>query len=83
MSKFYGQVFGASDTPATRRGHNDITVSAQSWRGSVQTSLWYNDNDELCVRLGISDQSSSYGDSYFYGTLSDLKHKLNPELNTR
>lgn len=79
MSKFYGQVFGASDTPATRRGHQNITVSAQSWDGSVQTSLWYNNDNDLCVSLGISDTSSSNGYSYFNGTLSELKRTLKSE----
>ena len=79
MSKFYGQVFGASDTPATRRGHDNITVSAQSWNGSVQTSLRYDNNDELRVNIGIADGSSSNGYTYFDGTISELKKTLKHE----
>ena len=79
MAKFYGQVFGQAKTEASRRGSRDIKVSAQSWNGSVITTLYYNDNDDLMVNLSISDGSSCYGYTHFDGTLEELKARLKGE----
>lgn len=76
MSKFYGTVHGdASQTDGTRRGFRSIKVAAQSWDGSVITSMHYCNND-LMVGLDFSDDSSTYGQSLFYGTFQELKDKL-------
>ena len=76
MSKFYGTVHGdASQTDGTRRGFRSIKVAAQSWDGSVITSMHYRNND-LMVGLDFSDDSSTYGQSLFYGTFQELKDKL-------
>lgn len=76
MSKFYGTVHGdASQTDGTRRGFRSIQVAAQSWDGSVITSMHYCDND-LMVNLEFADDSSTYGQSLFYGTFQELKDKL-------
>lgn len=76
MSKFYGTVHGdASQTDGTRRGFRSIKVAAQSWDGSVITSMHYCNND-LMVNLDFSDDSSTYGQSLFYGTFQELKDKL-------
>lgn len=75
MSKFYGTVSGSARTEATRRGFNSIKVAAQSWDGSVITSMHYHGND-LMVGLDFSDDSSTYGQSLFYGTFQELKDKL-------
>ena len=77
MSKFYGTVHGdASQTDGTRRGFQSITVAAQSWHGSVITSMHYGHDGALMVELSTSDDSSTYGQSLFYGTFQDLKDKL-------
>lgn len=76
MSKFSGQVQGSAQTPASRRGTNDIEVSAQSWDGSVITRLHYDNENRLIVELFIGDGSSFCGQSYFYGTIEELKNKL-------
>ena len=76
MARFYGQVFGQAKTEASRRGSRNIKVSAQSWNGSVITTLYYNDNDDLMVNLSISDGSSCYGYTHFDGTLEELKERL-------
>ena len=78
MSAFYGTVHGNAKTEATRRGHKDIKVSAQSWNGSVITRLYYN-GDDLNVELQISDDSSTTGYTYFNGTIEELKNKLKGE----
>lgn len=76
MSKFYGTVHGdASQTDGTRRGFRSIKVAAQSWDGSVITSMHYHGND-LMVGLDFSDDSSTCGQSLFYGTFQELKDKL-------
>ena len=77
MSKFYGTVHGdASQTDGTRRGFRSIKVAAQSWDGSVITSMHYGHDDALMVDLSCSDDSSTYGQSLFYGTFQELKDKL-------
>lgn len=80
MSKFYGQVSGQAETTATRRGSKDIKVSAQSWDGSIQTRLYYNDKDELMVDLTYSDGSDFYGYRLFYGTFKELLKKFGVEV---
>lgn len=77
MSKFYGTVHGdASQTDGTRRGVRSIKVAAQSWDGSLITSMHYGHDDALMVDLSTSDDSSTYGQSIFYGTLDELKERL-------
>ena len=79
MSKFYGQVFGAANTSASRRGHNEIHVSAQSYDGSVIVRLNYSKAGKLMVDLQMSDGSSTLGHTEFYGTFEDLQKKLRGE----
>lgn len=76
MSRFYGTICGCSKTEATRRGHQNIKVSAQSYDGSVITVLNYNSDGELVVSIELNDDTSSSGDSYlpsFHGTFDQLK----------
>ena len=75
MSAFYETIIGCAQTPATRRGHNEIKVAAQSWNGSVSTRLYY-EGDELMVDLQIAEGSSVYGYTVFNGTLDELKSRL-------
>lgn len=79
MSAFYGTVIGSANTAATRRGSKDIKVAAQSWNGSVITRMHYNEEDELIVDLQISDGSGTSGLTFFYGTIDELKERLEPE----
>lgn len=78
MSAFYGTVCGNAKTEATRRGHKEIKVSAQSWNGSIITRLYYN-GDDLNVELQISDGSATSGYTFFNGTIDELKSKLKGE----
>lgn len=75
MSAFYGTVIGSADTNATRRGHHDIKVAAQSWNGSVITRLYYNEGT-LMVDIQISEDSATSGYTAFCGTLAELKRRL-------
>ena len=76
MSKFYGQVFGASQTEATRRGHRSIRTAAQSYDGSVITELSYNDEGKLMVDVSADNYSTSCGSRIFYGTYEEFVAKL-------
>ena len=76
MAKFYGQVYGQAQTVATRQGSRNIQVSAQSWDGSVITYLEYDKDNQLEVTISIADGSSSYGYTYFRGSLEELKERL-------
>lgn len=62
MSLFYGTLEG-SRGPATRCGtrNSGIKASAQSYDGSVITSLRYDDNERLMVRVQLNKNSSCYG----------------------
>lgn len=75
MSKFYGQVFGAAKTVATRRGHSQIITSAQSFDGSVITRLYYK-NGELMVNIELAPESSCVGLTAFNGTFAEYAKKL-------
>ena len=76
MSKFYGTVDGASQTCATRRGHDHIHVAAQSYDGSIITRLSYNHDGDLMVTLEHNEGSSTYGRTIFRGTVDELLKKL-------
>ena len=79
MSKFYGQVFGSANTSASRRGTQDIKVSAQIWNGSVITRLWYNDDGKLMVDIQTAGGSSASGYTAFCGTFDEFNKKLSKE----
>jgi hypothetical protein len=76
MSKFYGQVEGMSSTMATRRGGKFIKTSAQSYNGSIQTRLEYDDSDNLIVEMSMCEGTGFYGDRVFRGRFVDLKDIL-------
>lgn len=80
MSKFYGQVEGQASTVATRRGGRDIKVSAQSWDGSLQTRLYYED-DKLMVDLSFCEGSGVYGDRLYRGPFTEFVKKLGGRID--
>ena len=80
MSTFYGMICGNRGA-ATRGGSKDsgFRSSCQSWNGSVITTMHYNDEDKLIVRVGTNDGSSCYSDwnsPDFIGTLDEFKALL-------
>ena len=77
MARFYGAVEGQAQTIATRRGTQDIRVSAQSWDGSIIVRLHYNDNGELVAEVGTSKGSSIYADkNHYIGNLEGFAQAL-------
>lgn len=77
MATFYGMIRGHRGA-ATRIGSKDsgFKVAAQSYDGSVITRLDYDSENKLKVRIEISDRSNNSGETYFEGTLEELKKKL-------
>lgn len=79
MSRFYGTLIDHSSKygSVTKRGFGEIVACAQSWNGSVITRLTYNQNDELCVRIELSNDSNTRGYTAFDGTFKELAEKFN------
>ena len=93
MAKFYGQVSSNPTqttvtrrttehikTNATRRGTEYIKTSAQSFDGSIQTKLWYNDG-KLMVELSFCEGSGCDGDRLFRGEFKHLIEKFGGKIN--
>lgn len=74
MNKYCGQVRGQSETVASRRGSEDsgLRVPAQSYDGSV-IIVMHDDKVTIEIADGVS---SFYGQSYFHGTIEELKERL-------
>lgn len=81
MSKFYGTVDGnLTKTNGTNRGSQYIKTSAQSYDGSVITTLNYNNENELIINIELNDDSNTYGKTElpsFNGTLEQLMECFN------
>lgn len=76
MAKFYGSIQGNRGA-ATRMGHQSIKASVQSYDGSVITELSYNDEGQLLVDVSVAkDESSTYGQRVFLGTVEEFIKKL-------
>ena len=75
MSKYYGQVAGAGQTTASRRGFRNIMASVQSYDGSVIMELQEVDGETM-LTVEIADGSSFSGDVKFYGTLKQFADLL-------
>ncbi len=79
MAKTYCTCVGMRGM-ATRRGGNDgCKASVQSWEGSVIVENYYDNNDQLKVRIGTNEGSSSYTDwssPDFKGTFEEFKALL-------
>ena len=74
MATFYGQIKGMSGTAATRRGSRDshIFASLQSYNGSVQTELFYDDAGALCIQVYTADGSQMRGRTVYRGTVAEF-----------
>ena len=77
MSKFYGMVRGNRGA-STRGGsaNSGFKATAQSYDGSVITCLDYDQNNNLKVRIELSEGSTTYGDVAFSGTFEELKESM-------
>lgn len=77
MSKFYGMIRG-NRGEATRGGsaNSGFKATAQSFDGSVITCLDYDSNNNLKVRIELSNYSQTYGDTVFSGTFEEFKEAM-------
>lgn len=85
MSKTYCTCIGMRSERTARGGNDGCKASVQSWDGSIIVSNYYNENNELRVRVGTNDGSSCYTDwksNDFEGSLDDFKAllKLHQEI---
>lgn len=78
MSAFYGMVQGNRGS-ATRGGSraSGFKSSVQSYEGSIITRMSYDKDDNLMVSIEVSEESSAYGRTIFYGTFEEYINKLN------
>lgn len=79
MAKTYTTCVGSRGI-ATRTGGNDgCKASVQSWEGSVIVENYYDNKDQLKVRVGTNEGSSNYTDwnsPDFNGTFEEFKALL-------
>ena len=78
MAKTYLTGWGCRGT-VTRTGGNDgVHAAVQSFDGSIIVENWYNDKDELVVRVDTNKNTSCYGDSChcFTGSLEEFNDLL-------
>ena len=85
MAKTYCTCIGMRGERTARGGRDGVRVSAQSYDGSIIVRNWYDDNDQLKVRVGTSDDSSCLTDwnsNDFNGTFEEFKAllKLHKEI---
>lgn len=77
MAKYYGTVRG-NRGEATKCGsaESGIRAAAQSYDGSVIIRIWDGGDGKDRIDLSIGEGSTTYGRTYFCGTLEELKAKL-------
>ena len=79
MAKFYGLVEGNRGAATRTGGNSGMLTSNQSWDGSVIVRMRYDNNDELQVTIGTSDNSECYTDynsKTFVGSFNEFKEAL-------
>lgn len=87
MSAFYGTIEGQRG-PATRCGSKSsgIKAAAQSWDGSVITTLRYGTRDDeevLMVEVNTSEGSSAYGHRIWNGSFEEFVELLEHDMDER
>lgn len=75
MARLYGNLVG-NRGEATRCGTDRIKAAVRSYKGSVIAKLYDCGAAEPTITIEIAEGSSSYGESVFSGTISELKKKL-------
>jgi hypothetical protein len=84
MATFYGQVIGRAATAATRCGsaESHIFASLQSYNGSVQTELYYDERGALCVQVYAAEGSKTYGRTIYRGTVERFVSMCEDEMRS-
>ena len=79
MAKTYCTCIGMRSERTARGGNDGCKASVQSWEGSVIVENYFDDKDQLKVRIGTNDGSSNYTDwssPDFNGTFVEFKELL-------
>ena len=79
MAKTYCTCIGMRGERTARGGKNGCRASVQSYEGSICVSNWFDSNDQLRVRIGTNDGSSTCSDwssDDFTGTFQEFKDLL-------
>lgn len=79
MAKTYMTGWGMRGERTARGGRDGCGAAVQSWEGSICIRNWYNDEEQLLVRIGTNDGSSCYTDwnsNDFTGTFQEFKALL-------
>lgn len=72
MARFYGTVQGARGE-ATRLGHADLHVTAQSFAGDVVVKMWRDNDDKEWVEIGARKHDGGGSTHCLYlGKVADL-----------
>ena len=73
MAKFFGTVQGGRGK-ATRLGHKDLKVTAQSYAGSIIVNLYYNEAEQMdCCEISIGQSSTEFsGYTMYHGPIKGL-----------
>jgi hypothetical protein len=66
MARFYGSIQGdRGEATRLARSPSGLRASAQTWNGSVVTTVYGKDGEDY-VRIAVSGGSSAYGDHILY-----------------
>ena len=77
MASFYATINAdLSRTLATKRGSKYIKTSTQSYNGSIITTMYYNEQNQLMIELETTETSSCYGENRYRGTFTQLEELL-------
>lgn len=79
MAKTYTTCIGMRGERTARGGNSGCRASVQSYDGSVICYNWYDENDQLKIRVGTNDGSScctDWNSDDFTGTLEEFKKLL-------
>ena len=77
MAKYYGTIRGGrGEATKTGTASSGIKAAAQSYDGSVIVRMWDDGSGQDRIDISIGEGSTTYGRTYFCGTLEELKAKL-------
>ena len=79
MAKTYATIEGSRQPKTCTGGNDGVRASVQSWEGSIIVQNCYDSDNNLQVRVGTNDGSSSYSDwnsTDFVGSFEDFKKAL-------
>ena len=78
MATYYGTLRGTGRTTVTKTGtkNTGLTASVQTYKGSVIVSVYGELDGKPAFTIELADGSGASGQTAFYGTLDELRAKL-------